>query len=66
MSKLKSELKSQNIKKIETFHLKIKIGNMEWKTDSFRLVSSCTQLPDTVRGMVRPSRKDKKSEDDSQ
>jgi hypothetical protein len=49
MGRIKNELRQMNIVKYELFFIRFRIGNQYWDSRSFRLVSSCTQLPKEVR-----------------
>ena len=59
MTKIKNDMKSSNVK-MDTFYIKLSIGQYQWNTSSFKIVSSCSQLPADVKEGVRPPKKDKK------
>ena len=62
MNKIKNDLQRHNLKKVDTFYLKFTIGSKSWNTDCFKLVSSCTQLPENLREAVRPPKKTKNND----
>ncbi len=52
---MKNYLKERNLKHKEvTFCIRFTVGNQFWHSRSFRLLSSCSQLPATERDAVRP------------
>jgi len=54
-SHVKSYLKEKNLKHKEvTFCIRFSVGNLFWHSRSFRLLSSCSQLPTSERDAVRP------------
>jgi len=62
MGPIKTELHFRDYKRIPTnFCIQFKIGNRTIYSDPFKLVSSCAQLPQDVRDMVRPTKKTSRS-----
>lgn len=57
MGRIKNELRLQQIMKYETFVIRFRMAGQAWDSRTFKLVSSCTQLPKEVRSQVRPSKK---------
>jgi len=58
MAPIKSDLSNRNIKVADTtFCIRFSIGSTVWFSDSFKIVSSCSQLPVEIRNSVRPSKK---------
>jgi len=62
MGPIKTELHFRDYKRIPTnFCIQFKIGNRTIFSEPFKLVSSCAQLPQEVRDIVRPSKKTSRS-----
>lgn len=58
MGPIKTELHFRDYKRIPTnFCIQFKIGNRCIYSEPFKLVSSCAQLPQEVRDIVRPTKK---------
>lgn len=57
MNGIKSELQKANIFHVEEFHLRFKVGNQTLDSPTFKLVSSCTQLPKEIKQVVRPMKR---------
>jgi len=63
MGPIKTELHFRDYKRIPTtFCIQFKIGNRIIYSDPFKLVSSCAQLPQEVRDVVRPTKKTSRSD----
>jgi hypothetical protein len=65
MGRIKNELRQMQIVKYDMFFIRFRIGGRYWDSRSFKLVSSCTQLPKEIRSRVRPSKSAAVSNDDS-
>lgn len=57
MRTIKNEMRSKKLMKMEKFFIRIKLDTHTIETQSFKLVSSCTQLPKDIRDAVRPAKK---------
>jgi hypothetical protein len=65
MGRIKNELRQMQIVKYDMFFIRFRIGTHYWDSRSFKLVSSCTQLPKEIRSRVRPSKSAPVSNEDS-
>jgi len=58
MAPIKADLSSRNIKVSDTtFCVRFSIGRRDWTTETFKIVSSCSQLPNEIRNAVRPAKR---------
>jgi len=58
MAPIKADLSSRNIKVADTtFCVRFTMGGKEMISDTFKIVSSCSQLPDEIRNAVRPAKR---------
>jgi len=58
MGPIKTEINFRNSRQLSTdFCIRFKLGNREFYSSAFKLVSSCSQLPQEIRDNVRPSKK---------
>lgn len=59
---IKAQLRQQNLKQTSGFRLRIDILEKHWDSNPFKLVSSCTQLPENLKESVRPPKRRAKSQ----
>jgi hypothetical protein len=57
MRSIKNEMRNKKLMRMEKFFIRIKLENQTIETQSFKMVSSCTQLPKDIRDAVRPVKK---------
>lgn len=53
MGKIKNELRQHHIMRFDKFLIRFRLGKQTWDSQSFKLVSSCTQLPSELKEIVR-------------
>jgi hypothetical protein len=56
MTKIKNDLKFHSIK-MDSFFIRFTVDNLVLDSVPFKIVSSCSQLPNELRELVRPAKK---------
>ncbi len=54
MTKIKDQLKTHNIRHAKEYYICFTVGDLQIKTNSFKMVSTCRQIPQELRALVRP------------
>ena len=62
MTNIKRELKSHASQQTMDFYIRFVIGDLQLDSDSFKIVSSCSQLPKNVKATVRPAKRGKSND----